>query len=114
MPREEPVDLHNLELETDENVDFDPEFVWRLAGRNAVLLAYAVAVCAPIVAAALRRGIDGRARLPARSRMHGHARLGTLQRTAASDAPLRIAASEPIRAGTTRSVGIGSRHRVLR
>ena len=26
MPREEPVDLHNLELETDENVDFDPEF----------------------------------------------------------------------------------------
>ena len=39
-------------------VDFDPEFVWRLAGRNAVLLAYLVAVCAPIVAAALRAGED--------------------------------------------------------
>jgi hypothetical protein len=37
-------------------VDFDPEFVWRLAGRNAVLLAYVVAVCAPIVMAALRAG----------------------------------------------------------
>ena len=30
-------------------VDFDPEFVWRLAGRNAVLLVYLVLVCAPIV-----------------------------------------------------------------
>ena len=37
-------------------VDFDPEFVWRLAGRNAMLLAYTVVVCAPIVAAALRAG----------------------------------------------------------
>ena len=35
-------------------VDFDPEFVWRLAGRNAVLLAYAAVVCVPIVRAALR------------------------------------------------------------
>jgi hypothetical protein len=26
MPREEPVDIHDLELQTDENVDFDPEF----------------------------------------------------------------------------------------
>ena len=26
LPREEPVDLHNLELETDERVDFDPDF----------------------------------------------------------------------------------------
>jgi hypothetical protein len=35
-------------------VDFDPEFVWRLAGRNAALLIYVVLVCAPIVRAALR------------------------------------------------------------
>ena len=26
LPREEPVDLHNLELETDDRVDFDPDF----------------------------------------------------------------------------------------
>jgi hypothetical protein len=39
-------------------VDFDPEFVWRLAGRNAVLLAYLAAVCAPIVASALRSRDD--------------------------------------------------------
>ena len=36
-------------------VDFDPEFVWRLAGRNALLLAYLALVCAPIVRAGLRR-----------------------------------------------------------
>ena len=35
-------------------VDFDPEFVWRLAGRNAALLIYLVLVCAPIVRAAQR------------------------------------------------------------
>jgi hypothetical protein len=35
-------------------VDFDPEFVWRLAGRNALLLVYVVLVCAPIVRAGLR------------------------------------------------------------
>jgi hypothetical protein len=35
-------------------VDFDTEFVWRLAGRNALLLAYLALVCAPIVAAGLR------------------------------------------------------------
>ncbi len=37
-------------------VDFDPEFVWRLAGRNAALLLYAGLVCVPIVSAALRSG----------------------------------------------------------
>jgi hypothetical protein len=37
-------------------VDFDPEFVWRLAGRNAALLLYAGLVCVPIVSAALRPG----------------------------------------------------------
>ena len=26
LPREEPVDIHNLELETDDRVDFDPDF----------------------------------------------------------------------------------------
>ena len=46
-------------------VDFDPEFVWRLAGRNAVLLAYLFAVCAPIVAAALRAGEDPGSPIPA-------------------------------------------------
>jgi len=35
-------------------VDFDAEFVWRLAGRNALMLAYLALVCAPIVAAGLR------------------------------------------------------------
>ena len=35
-------------------VDFDPEFVWRLAGRNVLLLVYVVLVCAPIVRAGLR------------------------------------------------------------
>jgi Glycosyltransferase family 87 len=35
-------------------VDFDPEFVWRLAGRNVALLAYLAIVCVPIVRAALR------------------------------------------------------------
>lgn len=35
-------------------VDFDAEFVWRLAGRNALLLAYLALVCAPIIAAGLR------------------------------------------------------------
>ena len=40
-------------------VDFDPEFVWRLAARNALLLAYLAAVCAPIVRAGLRaRALD--------------------------------------------------------
>lgn len=34
-------------------VDFDPEFVWRLAGRNALLLVYLGLVCAPIVRAGL-------------------------------------------------------------
>lgn len=37
-------------------VDFDVEFVWRLAARNAVLLAYLAVVCAPIVRAALANG----------------------------------------------------------
>jgi Glycosyltransferase family 87 len=37
-------------------VDFDPEFVWRLAGRNALLLLYAAIVCLPIVLEALRTG----------------------------------------------------------
>jgi hypothetical protein len=37
-------------------VDFDPEFVWRLAGRNAVLLIYLGMVCVPIV----REGIAAR------------------------------------------------------
>lgn len=41
-------------------VDFDPEFVWRLAGRNAALLLYAAIVCVPIVHAALRSGEPGR------------------------------------------------------
>ena len=35
-------------------VDFDPEFVWRLAGRNVALLIYLAIVCVPIVHAALR------------------------------------------------------------
>jgi hypothetical protein len=35
-------------------VDFDPEFVWRLVGRNAALLIYLALVCVPIVRAALR------------------------------------------------------------
>jgi len=35
-------------------VDFDPEFVWRLAARNALLLAYLALVCAPILRAGLR------------------------------------------------------------
>jgi hypothetical protein len=34
-------------------VDFDPEFVWRLAGRNAALLVYLVIVCVPIIRAGL-------------------------------------------------------------
>lgn len=38
-------------------VDFDGEFVWRLAGRNALLLAYLVLVCAPIVRAGLAREV---------------------------------------------------------
>lgn len=42
-------------------VDFDPEFVWRLAGRNGLLLAYLALVCAPI----LRDGIRARAETPA-------------------------------------------------
>jgi Glycosyltransferase family 87 len=37
-------------------VDFDPEFVWRLAGRNLALVAYVCLVCAPIVRAALGSG----------------------------------------------------------
>ena len=41
-------------------VDFDPEFVWRLAGRNAALLLYAAIVCVPIVSAAVRSGEPGR------------------------------------------------------
>ena len=32
-------------------VDFDPEFVWRLAGRNALLLLYLVLVCVPVLRA---------------------------------------------------------------
>lgn len=40
-------------------VDFDPEFVWRLAGRNAALLIYLLVVCAPIVRAAIRSPGDG-------------------------------------------------------
>jgi hypothetical protein len=35
-------------------VDFDPEFVWRLAGRNAALLIYLGLVCVPIVRTAIR------------------------------------------------------------
>jgi hypothetical protein len=34
-------------------VDFDPEFVWRLAGRNAALLIYVLLVCVPIVRAGM-------------------------------------------------------------
>ena len=45
-------------------VDFDPEFVWRLAGRNAALLIYLVIVCAPIVRAGLATERAGR-RVPA-------------------------------------------------
>ena len=40
-------------------VDFDPEFVWRLAGRNAALLLYAALVCVPIVRAGLRARVPG-------------------------------------------------------
>jgi hypothetical protein len=36
-------------------VDFDPEFVWRLAARNTLLLAYLALVCVPIVRSALQR-----------------------------------------------------------
>jgi hypothetical protein len=39
-------------------VDFDAEFVWRLAGRNALLLLYLALVCAPI----LRSGFSGQVR----------------------------------------------------
>jgi hypothetical protein len=39
-------------------VDFDAEFVWRLAGRNALLLLYLALVCAPI----LRSGFAGQVR----------------------------------------------------
>jgi hypothetical protein len=35
-------------------VDFDGEFVWRLAGRNALLVLYLVLVCAPIVRDGIR------------------------------------------------------------
>jgi hypothetical protein len=41
-------------------VDFDPEFVWRLAGRNAALLIYLGLVCVPIVRAG---ALDSPARL---------------------------------------------------
>ena len=34
-------------------VDFDGEFVWRLAARNGLLLAYLVLVCAPVLRAGL-------------------------------------------------------------
>jgi hypothetical protein len=46
-------------------VDFDAEFVWRLAGRNLLLLAYLVAICAPIVRAGLAADADVRAPAPA-------------------------------------------------
>jgi hypothetical protein len=36
-------------------VDFDAEFVWRLAARNTLLLAYLALVCAPVIRAALQR-----------------------------------------------------------
>lgn len=39
-------------------VDFDPEFVWRLAGRNALLLVYLALVCGPI----LHEGLSAPAR----------------------------------------------------
>ncbi|MGH2922462.1 MAG: glycosyltransferase 87 family protein [Solirubrobacterales bacterium] len=42
-------------------VDFDPEFVWRLAGRNALLVVYLALVCGPI----LRDGLRARAEAPA-------------------------------------------------
>lgn len=42
-------------------VDFDPEFVWRLAGRNALLLVYLALVTAPI----LRAGLAPRPSSPA-------------------------------------------------
>jgi hypothetical protein len=45
-------------------VDFDPEFVWRLAGRNAALLIYLAIVCVPIVRAG---ALDPPARLPRRA-----------------------------------------------
>lgn len=41
-------------------VDFDPEFVWRLAARNLALFAYLVLVCAPIV----REGLGAGPRIP--------------------------------------------------
>ena len=46
-------------------VDFDPEFVWRLAGRNAALLIYLGLVCAPIVREALRSPAGAEAPAPA-------------------------------------------------
>lgn len=46
-------------------VDFDPEFVWRLAGRNATLLVYVALVCAPIVRDALRESERPEAPAPA-------------------------------------------------
>lgn len=44
-------------------VDFDPEFVWRLAARNALLLAYLAIVCAPILRAGLRARAEARTRV---------------------------------------------------
>ncbi|MGZ5334140.1 MAG: glycosyltransferase 87 family protein [Solirubrobacterales bacterium] len=43
-------------------VDFDGEFVWRLAGRNALLLAYLALLCAPILRAGLVPGPSARPR----------------------------------------------------
>jgi len=40
-------------------VDFDAEYVWRLAGRNAVLLLYVALVCWPILRTALRGVASG-------------------------------------------------------
>ena len=42
-------------------VDFDPEFVWRLAARNTVLLVYLALVCVPIVRDGLRSRPSGEA-----------------------------------------------------
>ena len=44
-------------------VDFDAEFVWRLAGRNALLLLYLALVVWPV----LRRGSAPRSRAAERS-----------------------------------------------
>ncbi len=48
-------------------VDFDPEFVWRLAGRNAALLLYVAVVCGPIVRDGIRTARSEGSALPSAS-----------------------------------------------